>query len=91
MPGKRYDLKVTRGPYEGCRARLIRSSSNIPEAALIEMHIARTFDGERLKIDMPWTWIERIPQRSTKQQPTDCKPLREAKQHAKKPRRADDK
>lgn len=41
------------------------------------MFNARTFDGERLKIDMPWEWLERIPQHRThspRPSATPCNP-----------------
>ena len=66
MPGKRFDLRITRGAYTNARARLISASKHLPNAALLEIQNATTFDGARLTVDYPWDWIERIPQKSTR-------------------------
>ncbi len=31
MPGKRYDLRITHGPFKGCRARLIAQAQSNPQ------------------------------------------------------------
>ena len=69
MAGKRYDLTITRGAYQGARARFIENSKCMPNAALIEIKNARTFAGDPITIHYPWNWLLRTPQKTTRTSP----------------------
>ncbi len=64
MPGKRFDLRITKGPFEGRRCRYLKPSKNLPTAAaVVEVKDMTDAVNEPLITEMPLEWLQRIPAR----------------------------
>ncbi len=59
MPGKRFDLYITRGPYQDERARLVQQRNAAPGMVLVEMK-SRTPGPQgprRQQVSFPIKWL----------------------------------
>ena len=62
MPGKRFDLRITKGPLKGRRCRYLKASKNLPAAAaVVELKDMTDAVNEPLITEMPLEWLQRIP------------------------------
>ena len=66
MPGKRYDLHILKGPFAGNTARLADTPSHLPAHARVEVKNLKTRDGQPINCDLPWEWLEKLQNKTTR-------------------------
>ncbi len=66
MAGKRFDLRILNGPYTGNTARLAATPSHLPAHARVEIKNLTTRDGAHITCEMPWEWLEKVQNKTTR-------------------------